>query len=142
MPSQEFLNLTRMGRRGWLSPAGGGEGGGPDSSIASTIFSILCITGHISTGKPLLSSFSYAGCLQTVITVCCRRNYWFHRLLVFPALFSCSFSTPLHPRQRGTVVSHVSSGFCRCVSQERHGQTIPVQDIQGHGLSMPPNPIA
>src|SRR3990172_8617783 len=92
--------------------------------------------------NPLLSSFYYAGCLQTVATICCRRNYWFYRLLVFPALFSCSFSTPLHPPQRGTVVSHVSSGFCRCVSQERHGQTIPVQDIQGHGLSMPPNPIA
>src|SRR3972149_7633746 len=57
--------------------------------------------GHISTGKPLLSSFSYAGCLQTVATICCRRNYWFHRLLVFPALFSCSFSTPCTPASGG-----------------------------------------
>src|SRR3990167_6207690 len=70
-----------------MSPAGGGAGGGPDSQIASTIFSI----------------FSYAGCLQTVATVCCRRNYWFHRLLVFPALFSCSFSTPCTPASGGQL---------------------------------------
>ncbi|MBV6467299.1 MAG: hypothetical protein PGMFKBFP_02647 [Anaerolineales bacterium] len=57
--------------------------------------------GHIFTGKPLFSSFSYAGCLQTVATICCRRNYWFHRLLVFPALFSYSFSTPYTPASGG-----------------------------------------
>ena len=97
-----------------MSPAGGGVGGGLDNPIASTyhLFNPLYNTAHIppplspsrggqgedlSTGKPLLSSFSYAGCLQMVATICCRRNYWFHRLLVFPALFSCSFSTPCIP---------------------------------------------
>ena len=95
---KHLLTVPRWrGRRGWT--------GLPDS--VDRLF------------KPLLSSFSYAGCLQTVATVCCKRNYWFHRLLIFPALFSCSFSTPLIPRQRGTVACHVSGGFFAVVCRKK-----------------------
>src|SRR3990167_5853655 len=56
------------------------------------------------------------------------------RLLVFPALFSCSFSTPLIPRQRGTVACHVSGGFCAVVCRKK--------GTDKQSLSMPPNQIA
>ena len=64
-------------------------------------------------------------------------GFWF-----FPHCFRVPFPPPAPPPSGDSGQPRFQWILCRCVSQERHGQTIPVQDIQGHGLSMPPNPIA
>src|SRR3972149_5078968 len=97
-----------------MSPAGGGAGGGLDSPIASTIFSIPCITPLIffNTSSSVSSAFGFS----RIVFV-----FLFHPLDPPPAGDSCL------PRFRWVL--------CRCVSHERHGQTKFVHPTQPNRLT-------
>ena len=125
-----------------MSPAGGGAGGGLDNPIASTyhLFNPLYNTAYI-----LQYIFPQASlCFRHFLTqVVCKWlqpfvvgviigfiGFWF-----FPHCFPVPFPPPAPPPAGDSGQPRFQWILCRCVSQERHGQTKFVHATQPNRLT-------